>query len=336
MPLDLVQIDDGFERHLGDWFDFRPGFPAGPAPLAAEIRERDFTPGLWLAPFIVDPAADWFRPPGIPAARQAGQPPGKCRFHLEPFTTLGSTLPSGRARTTPASSSTPPLMNGASLTAQAGFPLRCCFARSLPRPNQNACPGAALRLTGAPRSRRSGNAFARLRLPAGYSASACSKPCASARMWLQLEPAVSQASSFIFKSEPDMPSARNAIQNSLSAAPLHRRWWLNDPDCLLVRETQLTLPEIQSLATVIALRGGSAAALRRPAFSAARAPGAAAQPVPAHRKNASGTGLAGLDNPLLHAPGFGRAGRLLACAGPVQLARNPANRQRIELERFPP
>jgi alpha-galactosidase len=39
---------------------------------------------------------------------------------------------------------------------------------------------------------------------------------------------------------------------------MHGRLWANDPDCLLVREdrTKLTLPEVQSLATAIALSGG--------------------------------------------------------------------------------
>jgi alpha-galactosidase len=54
-----------------------------------------------------------------------------------------------------------------------------------------------------------------------------------------------------------MPAARNAIQNSITRAMLHRRWWLNDPDCLLARPTtHLTLAETQSLATVIAFTGG--------------------------------------------------------------------------------
>jgi alpha-galactosidase len=60
-----------------------------------------------------------------------------------------------------------------------------------------------------------------------------------------------------FYHEPGMPSARNAIRNTLARAPLHRRWWLNDPDCLLVREgTALTLNEVTALVSVIALSGG--------------------------------------------------------------------------------
>jgi alpha-galactosidase len=60
------------------------------------------------------------------------------------------------------------------------------------------------------------------------------------------------------QAEPHMPSARNALQNVLCRAPLHRRWWINDPDCLILRPgNNLTLDEIQTLASVIALSGGS-------------------------------------------------------------------------------
>jgi alpha-galactosidase len=63
---------------------------------------------------------------------------------------------------------------------------------------------------------------------------------------------------FLFKNEPAMPSARNSIRNILTRASLHQLWWINDPDCLLIRpDTRLTLDEVRSLASVIALTGGS-------------------------------------------------------------------------------
>jgi alpha-galactosidase len=62
----------------------------------------------------------------------------------------------------------------------------------------------------------------------------------------------------IFRREPDFPSARNAIQNTLTRASLHERWWVNDPDCLLIRpDSGLSLAEVRSLATAIAMTGGS-------------------------------------------------------------------------------
>ena len=50
----------------------------------------------------------------------------------------------------------------------------------------------------------------------------------------------------------------HAVQNILTRAFMHRRLWLNDPDCLMVRaaETALTPDEVRSLATAIALTDG--------------------------------------------------------------------------------
>jgi alpha-galactosidase len=64
--------------------------------------------------------------------------------------------------------------------------------------------------------------------------------------------------SFYIQDEPSFPSAFNAVQSSLVRSNLHRRWWINDPDCLLLRPgTQLTQVEVQTIASVIALTGGS-------------------------------------------------------------------------------
>ena len=53
-------------------------------------------------------------------------------------------------------------------------------------------------------------------------------------------------------------ATKHAIRNMLTRSFLHRRWWLNDPDCLMVREkyTQLTPDEIRTLATAIAVTDG--------------------------------------------------------------------------------
>jgi alpha-galactosidase len=58
--------------------------------------------------------------------------------------------------------------------------------------------------------------------------------------------------------EVHFPSTRNALQNVLTRAPLHGRWWVNDPDCLLIRpDSDLSLSEVQTLASAIALTGGA-------------------------------------------------------------------------------
>lgn len=58
IPLDFVQIDDGFQTAVGDWFSIKPEFPGGMKHLADEIHRLGFRAGLWLAPFICEKKSD--------------------------------------------------------------------------------------------------------------------------------------------------------------------------------------------------------------------------------------------------------------------------------------
>ena len=50
----IFQIDDGWEKALGDW-DARPDrFSQGLKALSEKIEAKGFIPGLWIAPFIID------------------------------------------------------------------------------------------------------------------------------------------------------------------------------------------------------------------------------------------------------------------------------------------
>jgi alpha-galactosidase len=60
MPFDVVQIDDGWERMVGDWQP-NANFLSGMAALAERITEAALIPGLWLAPFIAMPGSDLAR-----------------------------------------------------------------------------------------------------------------------------------------------------------------------------------------------------------------------------------------------------------------------------------
>lgn len=54
LPFEVVQVDDGWEECVGDWYP-NAKFPSGMADLAARIADAGFTPGLWVAPFIALP-----------------------------------------------------------------------------------------------------------------------------------------------------------------------------------------------------------------------------------------------------------------------------------------
>lgn len=51
LPLDLFQLDDGWQSAWGDWLlPDRQRFPNGLKSLAAAVRQAGMMPGLWLAP----------------------------------------------------------------------------------------------------------------------------------------------------------------------------------------------------------------------------------------------------------------------------------------------
>jgi len=52
MPFDVFQLDDGWQLAHGDW-DANSKFPSGMESLANKISASGRTPGIWLAPFMV-------------------------------------------------------------------------------------------------------------------------------------------------------------------------------------------------------------------------------------------------------------------------------------------
>ena len=56
----------------------------------------------------------------------------------------------------------------------------------------------------------------------------------------------------------NLPCARNMIRNTLTRSFMHGKWWINDPDCLLLRDSlPFSEVEVIAIATVKALSGGS-------------------------------------------------------------------------------
>jgi alpha-galactosidase len=52
LPLDVIQLDDGYNHGVGDWLDSSPQF-GSLADVLAAIAAHGRTPGLWTAPFLV-------------------------------------------------------------------------------------------------------------------------------------------------------------------------------------------------------------------------------------------------------------------------------------------
>lgn len=67
IDLKFIQIDDGYQKHMGDWLEFDESFPNGIKPLFDKIIEKGFEPAIWVAPFIAQKEStvfknhpDWF------------------------------------------------------------------------------------------------------------------------------------------------------------------------------------------------------------------------------------------------------------------------------------
>jgi alpha-galactosidase len=258
LPLDFIQIDDGFQRQVGDWFETKPTFPRGLRWLAERIKAGGQTPGLWLAPYIVRSDAalvrqhpDWLLRERNGRRVSAGFNWWRWCYALDP------SHPGVRDH----------LQALIHTTVHTwGYPylkLDFLFAGALPGHRHDPS------LTRAQAFRRG---LEEIREAAGDDAFllGCGSPLGPAigivdgmRIGTDVAPnwspeLISPLLSQWLNPELALFSARNAVQNTLTRAPLHRRWWLNDPDCLLVRDhdTQLTEAEVRSLATVIGLSGG--------------------------------------------------------------------------------
>jgi alpha-galactosidase len=256
LPLKLMQIDDGFQAEVGDWLAFKPTFPDGVGGLAKQIGEGGFTPGLWLAPFIVHPKSDLAKNYPELILRSKFGLPVNAGFIWDVFTqSLDLTHPGAQEYCCRVIETA---------VGQWGFPylkLDFLYAGALQGQRyDNSKTRAQILRDGLSMLRDAAGPETYLLgcgMPLGSGIGLVDAMRIGADVsgdWLPQYFGVK----YFFQHEPHMPSVRNAIQNILTRASLHRRWWVNDPDCLLVRsDTRLTLDEVRSLATVIGMTGGS-------------------------------------------------------------------------------
>ena len=66
VPIEIFQIDDGYQKAVGDWLNFNERFPNGLKSIVDKIHQQNIKAGLWLAPlaceqnsFIVKEKPDW-------------------------------------------------------------------------------------------------------------------------------------------------------------------------------------------------------------------------------------------------------------------------------------
>ncbi|MGZ4728175.1 MAG: glycoside hydrolase family 36 protein [Acidimicrobiales bacterium] len=261
-PFDVFQLDDGFQSAIGDWLTTNERFPSDLDAIAAAIAGAGRRPGLWIAPFIAAPDSkvvadhpDWLTRDahGEPLLGMYNPPWGG---GLDGFMyALDTTNPEVLAH----------LESVAATLVEAGFTylkLDFTFAPSFDGVYRDAAQTPAQRV-------RAG--FDAIRRGAGEEAFllGCGVPLAHVvgvvdgnRIGADVAPAWNAVNfeTAVPGYERALPATVHSWQNTLSRSFMHRRLWLNDPDCLMLRqsETQMTPAAMRSWAHAVAVSGGMA------------------------------------------------------------------------------
>jgi alpha-galactosidase len=258
LPVELIQLDDGFQRAVGDWLETNEGFPRGIAPIATAIRDAGFTPGIWTAPFCVVPESRLFAAHPDWLLRQGEA------LHLGLLHPQWSRDASVHVLDTSREEVNTHLMRTFAALVGMGFSylkLDFLYTAAMQADAHDPRLSRAARLRRGLDAIRSGAGPESFLLGCGCPLGAAVGVVDAMRVgpdvaptWEVDEPAR------IPGIEPTQPSTRNALRNVLCRAWMHRRLWLNDPDCLIARarDTELDPGEVRSLAATIAATGGSA------------------------------------------------------------------------------
>ncbi len=256
IPVEVVQIDDGYQRAVGDWLETNPKFPRGLAPLAGEIRAAGFRAGLWTAPFCAVRESRFFAEHRNWLLRADHE---LFRGLLHPqWSADGSVFVLDTSR----DAVTDHLQRVFTELAQMGFDyqkLDFLYTAAMQAGASDPFVTRAERLRRGLDAVRAGAGEAAFLLGCGCPLGAAVGVVDGMRIGPDVAPSWDVAAGASIPGiEATQPSLRNAVRNVLCRAWMHRRLWLNDPDCLMVRsrDTRLTSAEARTLATAISVTGG--------------------------------------------------------------------------------
>lgn len=255
---EYVMVDDGHQSRIGDWLETnRSTFPSGMADLARRIRDQGFDAGIWWAPFLVHPDSrvatahpDWL------VRNDRGRPIVGC---LNPM--WSATTPMRVLDTTHPAVLEHLRHVAGTIDADWGYSIQkldFLYAAALPgrRFDPTATRARALRL--GLEAIREGAGEESFLLGCGSPFGPAIGVVDAMRIGADVTPYWSNPIDRVAGRGRHGLATRNAVVNIATRAHLDRRWWRNDPDCLMVRDTdtKLTEEEVRVLATVIGMTDG--------------------------------------------------------------------------------
>jgi len=251
----VFQVDDGFQRAIGDWLLPNDRFPGGLDALAADIAATGVTPGIWLAPFLAAPDSavlaahpDWVptHASGRPLVGSVNPAWGG------PVLTLDTTRPDVLAH----------LEATAAALVDAGYrylKLDFTYAPSVRGRYADPSRTPAQRVRAGMEAVRRGAGDDVFLLGCGMPLGAGIGVVDGMRIGPDVAPWWEPRDAFPGYAEA-APSTRNAWRSTLVRSAFHRRLWLNDPDCLMLRtaDTDLTPDQVEAWARAVGVSGGMA------------------------------------------------------------------------------
>jgi alpha-galactosidase len=257
-PFEVFQLDDGYQAAIGDWLRTNERFPSELAALAGSVRSAGMTPGIWLAPFLAAADSSLVRAhPDWIATHPSGRP------------LVGMVNPGWGGAVLTLDTTRPEVLDHLERTAaalvEAGFPylkLDFTYAPSLPGLFADPTRTPAERVRAGMDAIRRGagdDAFllgCGLPLGAGIGVVDGMRIGADVAPWWEVQPDQWNPPGY---AEVE-PATRNAWVNTLTRSFMHRRLWLNDPDCVMLRtsDTALSPQAARAWALAVGMSGGMA------------------------------------------------------------------------------
>ena len=225
-PFDVFQVDDGFEKDIGDWLTTKDGFRPLP-DLARLITRQGFIAGIWTAPFSAAETSGLFQDHAGWMVQEAGAPKVCYRNWGKKIYALDTTLPDVKEW----------LGQTFSALRRMGFSyfkVDFLFAAAMPGERaERATPIQAY---------REGMKTIRQAVGDGFILG-CGAPLLPSAGFVEgMRIGEDTAPHWDTKRGAFQgPNAYSALKNSIMRSFLHRKLWLNDPDCLLLRSQDISL-----------------------------------------------------------------------------------------------
>jgi len=225
-PFEVFQIDDAYEKDIGDWLETKEGFP-GLDHMAKSIKERGYRAGIWLAPFSISETSSVFREHRDWLVKENGVPKVAYKNWGERIYALDLTDEDVLSWLTD-------LFRNLKKAGFDYFKIDFLFA--------GAIPGVRKKSVTPIQAYREGMRVIRKALGSSFILG-CGAPLLPSVGYVDGMRIGEDTAPFWNFDMPDIgfPNAYHALRNALTRFFMHRKFWLNDPDCLILRHEDVNL-----------------------------------------------------------------------------------------------